>query len=68
MMLSQISCSSSAYSDNRNVIWAADTNYRVDLENDVVRHLASSGELDMLIAADQVCCATFGCPVSHGNP
>jgi synaptojanin len=37
-----------------NVIWAADTNYRIDLENDVVRALATSDEIDMLIAADQV--------------
>jgi hypothetical protein len=39
---------------NSNVIWAADTNYRIDLENDVVRGLASSDDLDLLFAADQV--------------
>ena len=37
-----------------NVVWAADTNYRVDLENDVVRALATADNLDHLYAADQV--------------
>jgi hypothetical protein len=38
----------------RNVIWIADTNYRVDLDNDIVRHLAENDELDALVASDQV--------------
>lgn len=29
-------------------------NYRIDLENEVVRHLANNDEIDMLVAADQV--------------
>ena len=38
----------------RNVIWIADTNYRVELDNDIVRHLAENDELDALVASDQV--------------
>ena len=38
----------------RNVVWLADTNYRIDLENDVVRSLVQRDELDGLLAADQV--------------
>lgn len=38
----------------RNVVWLADSNYRLDLENDVVRQFAIAGELDELVAADQV--------------
>ena len=37
------------------VIWLADTNYRIDLDNDIVRALATSDQLDALVAADQVC-------------
>ncbi|PAV21260.1 inositol polyphosphate phosphatase [Pyrrhoderma noxium] len=37
-----------------NVIWLADTNYRVDLENGLVRSLAESDDLDALVAADQL--------------
>jgi hypothetical protein len=37
-----------------NVIWLADTNYRIDLENDVVRRLAQADELDQLVASDQL--------------
>jgi len=37
----------------RNVVWFADTNYRVDLENDTVRRLAENDELDELVASDQ---------------
>ncbi|KAG8871354.1 inositol polyphosphate 5-phosphatase [Serendipita sp. 405] len=39
---------------HENVVWAADTNYRIELENEVVRHLATSDEIDMLVAADQL--------------
>ena len=38
----------------RNVIWIADTNYRVELDNEIVRHLAENDELDALVASDQV--------------
>lgn len=37
----------------RNVVWIADTNYRVELDNDIVRHLAENDELDALVASDQ---------------
>ncbi|EPQ59096.1 DNase I-like protein [Gloeophyllum trabeum ATCC 11539] len=37
-----------------NVIWLADTNYRIDLENETVRALALSDNLDALLAADQL--------------
>lgn len=39
---------------HQNVVWLADTNYRIDLDNDVVRPLAQRGELDGLLAADQL--------------
>ena len=42
-----------------NVIWLADTNYRIDLGNDDVRSLAEQGEYDALVAVDQVCCKFF---------
>lgn len=38
----------------RNVIWMADNNYRIDLDNGTVRSLAETDELDALFAADQV--------------
>ncbi|KAL5530111.1 SYJ1 [Sanghuangporus sanghuang] len=37
-----------------NVIWLADTNYRVDLENGMVRMLAEADDLDALVASDQL--------------
>ena len=37
-----------------NIIWLADTNYRIDLENDRVRFLAGNDDYDALLAADQV--------------
>ncbi|KAI0034116.1 DNase I-like protein [Vararia minispora EC-137] len=37
-----------------NVIWLADTNYRIDLDNETVRELALSDRLDELLAADQL--------------
>jgi hypothetical protein len=40
---------------NSNVIWVADTNYRVDLDNSTVRALAEANDLDALFAVDQVC-------------
>ncbi|KZW04268.1 inositol polyphosphate phosphatase [Exidia glandulosa HHB12029] len=39
---------------HENVIWLADTNYRIDLENEVVRQLAVTGEFDQLVGADQL--------------
>ena len=39
---------------NRNVIWLADTNYRIDLDNASVRSLAERDDYDPLVAADQV--------------
>jgi len=36
------------------VVWLADTNYRIDLENDAVRSLARHDEFDTLLAADQL--------------
>lgn len=39
---------------NRNIIWLADTNYRIDLENEVARSLAQASSFDALFAADQV--------------
>ncbi|KAJ4479331.1 inositol polyphosphate phosphatase [Lentinula aciculospora] len=41
-------------SSHENVLWLADTNYRVDLENEVVRSLAESNSFDALLAADQL--------------
>lgn len=37
-----------------NVIWVADTNYRIDLENETVRSLALDDDYDSLLAADQL--------------
>lgn len=39
---------------DRNVIWLADTNYRIDLDNASVRSLAERDDYDPLVAADQV--------------
>ncbi|KAJ7228451.1 inositol polyphosphate phosphatase, partial [Mycena pura] len=37
-----------------NVIWLADTNYRIDHDNDTVRSWALSDNYDMLLARDQL--------------
>jgi len=37
-----------------NIIWLADTNYRIDLDNASVRAYAEDDALDMLLAADQL--------------
>ncbi|KZT13014.1 DNase I-like protein [Laetiporus sulphureus 93-53] len=37
-----------------NIVWLADTNYRIDLENDRVRFLAGNDDYDALLAADQL--------------
>ncbi|KAI0775957.1 DNase I-like protein [Trametes elegans] len=39
---------------HQNTIWLADTNYRIDLDNDRVRTLASIDDFDALLAADQL--------------
>lgn len=44
-----------------NIVWLADTNYRVDLDNDEVRSLAEKGEYDALVAVDQVGGRFFSC-------
>ena len=38
----------------RNVVWLADTNYRINLDNATVRSLAEHDDFDPLVAADQV--------------
>ncbi|KAH9987805.1 inositol polyphosphate phosphatase [Russula vinacea] len=38
----------------RHIIWLADTNYRIDLDNASVRAYAEDDALDMLLAADQL--------------
>ena len=35
------------------MVWIADTNYRVDLDNDTARYLAENDGLDALVASDQ---------------
>ncbi|KAJ3575821.1 hypothetical protein NP233_g830 [Leucocoprinus birnbaumii] len=37
-----------------NVIWLADTNYRIDLDNAAVRSYAEADDFDPLVAADQL--------------
>ncbi|KAF7355511.1 Inositol polyphosphate phosphatase [Mycena sanguinolenta] len=37
-----------------NIIWLADTNYRIDFDNDTVRSLAVSDDFDALLAGDQL--------------
>uniref|UniRef100_A0A0W0EZ96 phosphoinositide 5-phosphatase n=1 Tax=Moniliophthora roreri TaxID=221103 RepID=A0A0W0EZ96_MONRR len=39
---------------HENVVWLADTNYRINLDNDTVRSLATKGDLDGLVVADQL--------------
>ncbi|KAF8639783.1 hypothetical protein AX17_001043 [Amanita inopinata Kibby_2008] len=41
-------------SSHQNVIWLADTNYRVDLDNGTVRSHAEADALDALFSADQL--------------
>lgn len=38
----------------RNIVWAGDLNYRVDLENETVRVCAEVDDFDPLLRADQV--------------
>lgn len=35
------------------MVWVADTNYRVDLDNETARYLAENDDLDALVASDQ---------------
>ncbi|KIJ70155.1 hypothetical protein HYDPIDRAFT_35582 [Hydnomerulius pinastri MD-312] len=37
-----------------NIVWLADTNYRIDLDNETARSLAISRQYDSLVAADQL--------------
>ena len=37
-----------------NIIWLADTNYRIDLSNESVRSLATQRDYDPLVGSDQV--------------
>ena len=37
-----------------NIIWLADTNYRIDLPNESVRSLATERDYDPLVGSDQV--------------
>ncbi|THH26808.1 hypothetical protein EUX98_g7380 [Antrodiella citrinella] len=39
---------------HQNIVWLADTNYRIDLENEHVRFLAQTDDYDALLAADQL--------------
>lgn len=39
---------------SRNVIWVADTNYRIELENERARQLTQAEDYDALLSADQV--------------
>lgn len=39
---------------HQNVIWLADTNYRIELDNYIVRTLIESDDFDGLVAADQL--------------
>lgn len=41
-------------SSHQNVIWMADANYRIDMDNDIVRAYAEEDALDVLFAADQL--------------
>lgn len=43
-----------AISNHENVIWAADTNFRISLSNDEVRTAAEQDDYDTLYASDQV--------------
>ena len=37
-----------------NVIWLADTNYRIDMDNMSVRSMAEADDFDALVAMDQL--------------
>ncbi|KAF5393181.1 hypothetical protein D9757_001344 [Collybiopsis confluens] len=39
---------------HENIVWLADTNYRIDLENEAVRSLAEASSFDALLTADQL--------------
>lgn len=45
--------------DHDMTIWAADFNYRIDLENADVRAMAESDQLDRLYAADQLAASMY---------
>ncbi|KAJ8086868.1 Inositol-1,4,5-trisphosphate 5-phosphatase 1 [Marasmius tenuissimus] len=39
---------------HENIVWMADTNYRINLSNETVRSCAENGVFDTLVAADQL--------------
>jgi hypothetical protein len=41
-------------SSHENIIWLADTNYRIDLDNESVRSRSEADDFDSLVAADQL--------------
>ncbi|OJA19346.1 hypothetical protein AZE42_00462 [Rhizopogon vesiculosus] len=41
-------------SSHENIIWLADTNYRIGLDNESVRALSEGDDFDALVAADQL--------------
>ncbi|KAG2154990.1 phosphoinositide polyphosphatase [Suillus bovinus] len=41
-------------SSHENIIWLADTNYRIDLDNESVRARSEADDFDSLVAADQL--------------
>ncbi|KAI0722816.1 inositol polyphosphate phosphatase [Earliella scabrosa] len=51
---------------HQNIIWLADTNYRIDLDNERVRTLALMDDFDALLAADQLRRAMDDGEVFHG--
>ncbi|KAF8307217.1 DNase I-like protein [Clavulina sp. PMI_390] len=48
------------------VIWLGDMNYRIDLENEMVRSLATTDQLDALLVADQLKLAIDSQAAFHG--
>lgn len=47
------------------MVWIADTNYRVELDNDIVRCLAEDDDLDALVASDQASRAFYSLSDLH---
>lgn len=60
-VLSFSSSHSTLLKEISNIIWLADTNYRIDLANESIRQLIDADELDVLVAADQVRNLKFRC-------
>ncbi|KAI0750962.1 inositol polyphosphate phosphatase [Daedaleopsis nitida] len=51
---------------HQNIVWLADTNYRIDLDNERVRAFALMDDFDALLAADQLRRAMDDREVFHG--